>query len=49
MLKQRMNMLVHPIDFVYKRVRDSLMVPLVRKPKDSISITKKFMTKSFSS
>ena len=33
-------MLVHPIEYTYKRLRDSLMVPLARKPKDSIAITK---------
>lgn len=39
MLRHRMNMLVHPIDFVDKRMRDILMVPPARKPKDSVVIT----------
>ena len=39
MLRHRMNMLVHPIDFVDKKMRDILMVPPARKPKDTIVIT----------
>ena len=38
MLRHRMNMLVHPVDFVDKRMRDILMVPPTRKPKDSVVI-----------
>ena len=39
MLRHRMNMLVHPVDFVDKRMREILMVPPTRKPKDCVVIT----------
>ena len=38
MLRHRMNMLVHPVDFVDPRMRDILLVPPTRRPKDKIVI-----------
>ena len=39
MLRHRMNMLVHPVDFVDKRMRDILLVPPARRVKEDITIT----------
>ena len=39
MLRHRMNMLVHPVDFVDKKMRDILLVPPARKIKETITIT----------
>ena len=38
MLRHRMNMLMHPVDFVDPRMRDILLIPPARKPKDNIVI-----------
>ena len=39
MLRHRMNMLVHPVDFVDKKMKDILMVPPARRPKERMVIT----------
>ena len=38
MLRHRMNMLMHPVDFVDPRMRDILLIPPARRPKDNLII-----------